>query len=252
MKLLCLNIWGGQVYEPLIEFIKQQSKTIDIFCFQEMLNGKPGEKSEVLTNAPKAKIDLYSDFLSILNDYNGYFAPSQGKEGLSMFVKKTIEVASVGDAFVYLHKNSMQKGRPETIGRNIQYLNLIYNNRNFSIINFHGLWAKSGKGDTPERLKQSENIVDIVKNLSGSKMLCGDFNLWPDTKSIEIIENNFKNLIKEYNVKLTRSRLYPDYLDEKDRFADYVFVSSDINVLDFKVLENEVSDHLPMILEFNL
>lgn len=30
MKLLTLNIWGGTVYGPLIKFIKQQGKSVDI------------------------------------------------------------------------------------------------------------------------------------------------------------------------------------------------------------------------------
>src|SRR3989304_780654 len=43
---------------------------------------------------------------------------------------------------------------------------------------------------------------------NGQKILCGDFNLNPDTKSLNILDRGMKNLIKEYKVKSTRSGLY--------------------------------------------
>lgn len=87
----------------------------------------------------------------------------------------------------------------------------------------------------------------------GGKVLCGDFNLLPQTKSIAMLEGRMRNLIKEYNIKTTRSKLNPYHgTPTEQHFADYVFVSEDIKVLDFKVPEAEVSDHLPMILEFEI
>jgi len=33
MKLISLNTWEGQIYEPLKNFIKYHAKDVDIFCF---------------------------------------------------------------------------------------------------------------------------------------------------------------------------------------------------------------------------
>jgi hypothetical protein len=46
------------------------------------------------------------------------------------------------------------------------------------------------------------------------------------------------NLVKDYNVTSTRSSHYP----KEEKFADYIFVSKDIEVKDFKVLPDEVND----------
>ena len=54
-----------------------------------------------------------------------------------------------------------------------------------------------------------------------------------------------KNLIKEYNIQSTRTSLY----EKSEKFADYVFVSPEIVVKDFKLLPDEVSDHLALFLE---
>ncbi len=45
MKLLCLNVWGGKIHEPLLDFIKKHSD-IDIFCFQEVFNSAIKEISK--------------------------------------------------------------------------------------------------------------------------------------------------------------------------------------------------------------
>ena len=63
-----------------------------------------------------------------------------------------------------------------------------------------------------------------------------------------ILEQEFKNLIKEYKVPTTRSKFYDR---PNDKYADYTFVSSDVEVKSFEVPDLEVSDHLPMILEFS-
>jgi endonuclease/exonuclease/phosphatase family metal-dependent hydrolase len=82
--------------------------------------------------------------------------------------------------------------------------------------------------------------------MSGAKILCGDFNLLPDTDSLAILEQGMRNLVKEYRVTSTRSQFY----EKPDRFADYILVSPEVIVEDFQVLDEAVSDHLPLLLEF--
>ncbi|MGL6035657.1 MAG: hypothetical protein ACRC0B_00600 [Legionella sp.] len=44
MKLITLNIWGGYIRNPLLEFIHEH-KDIDIFCLQEVYNNAHRTKS---------------------------------------------------------------------------------------------------------------------------------------------------------------------------------------------------------------
>jgi endonuclease/exonuclease/phosphatase family metal-dependent hydrolase len=76
--------------------------------------------------------------------------------------------------------------------------------------------------------------------------LCGDFNLQPETKSLAILEKGMRNLIKEFNIDTTRNYLY----DHKEKYADYFLVSPEVKILSFKVIDTLVSDHLPLVLEF--
>jgi endonuclease/exonuclease/phosphatase family metal-dependent hydrolase len=63
-------------------------------------------------------------------------------------------------------------------------------------------------------------------------------------------ENGYRDLIKEYKISTTRNRLaWEMYPDNKQLFSDYVFLSPGITINNFSVPDNEISDHLPMILE---
>ena len=63
------------------------------------------------------------------------------------------------------------------------------------------------KLDTPVRLRQSKLILDFLKDKVGSKIIGGDFNLLPETRSVEMFEKaGYRNLIKEFGIKNTRNK----------------------------------------------
>ncbi len=57
-----------------------------------------------------------------------------------------------------------------------------------TVVNFHGLWNGKGKTDTPDRIAQSQNILRFLEGVDGEIILCGDFNLLPDTESLRMFE----------------------------------------------------------------
>lgn len=61
-----------------------------------------------------------------------------------------------------------------------------------------------------------------------------------------MFDERYNNLIKKYDVKSTRSSLYT----KENKYADFVFTSPEIKINDFKVLQDEISDHLPLLLDF--
>jgi endonuclease/exonuclease/phosphatase family metal-dependent hydrolase len=249
MKLITLNIWGGNITKPLLEFISNHKGT-DIFCFQEVLNGKNIKPDRIIIkNAKNIVGNIYSKIEDILPNHKGYFAATQNEAGLAIFINKNINVSNTGDLFVHRWKDSREKGKPETLGRNLQFIRFIKNKNYFTVCNFHGLWTGKGKEDTPQRIKQSEKVEKFLDNQTGAKILVGDFNLNPGTQSLAILDKDMIDLVKEYKVISTRSKLYSRY-ELGDRFADYILVSKAIKVLSFKVLQDEVSDHLPLYLEF--
>ncbi len=85
-----------------------------------------------------------------------------------------------------------------------------------------------------------------MDTINTPKILCGDFNLKPDTESMKILEKDMDNLIKIYKITSTRTSLYP----KEEKFADYILTSKEIVLNKFEVLPDEVSDHAPLLLDF--
>jgi endonuclease/exonuclease/phosphatase family metal-dependent hydrolase len=243
MKLICLNTWGGVVKDGLHGFITKQAADTDIFCFQEVF-----DNAHVSTLGDIDK-DLYTTIAKLLPEHKGYYAPFQhDDEGLAIFIKPHIKINETNNVFVYRKLNAMANEDRTTLGRNIQYVQFTKNDQDYTVINFHGLWNGVGKTDTPERLNQSRNIREFIETRAkGRVVLVGDFNLEPDTESIDILEKGMRNLIKEYGITSTRSH----YHKWPNRLADYAIVSQDLQVVRFEVLQVTASDHLPLILEFD-
>ncbi len=243
MKLISLNTWGGQVPEIIDFFNKYQD--VDIFLLQEVFD----KGTEKTVFHEKEKIELFREICEILPNHQGYFAPSVFLEwGLAIFIKKSIPVLGSGDCFVYLHRDSLRDQESKTVGRNLQFIKINHQGKNLNIINFHGLHNGEGKLDSPERIEQSKRIIDSIKGLDGGVILAGDFNLLPDTNSLIMIEKelDLKNLIKDYQIKSTRT----SYYEKPEKFADYVLCSPGIIVKNFLALPEEVSDHKALLLEF--
>ena len=260
MKLITLNIWGGQVFEPLIDFLKKHSKDTDIFCFQEVLFGTQNG----FTPVSKARINVFAEIEKSLEDFVAltyhapegatYFQneplPDSTRAGQAIFLRKSIQV--VGGGGLRGYQGGFPKGATygAMITSSCQWVKIqVSDTQTLTIANLHGLHqGEVGKIDTPERLMQSKIIKDFLDPVE-KKILCGDFNLLPDGKSIEILEQGMTNLVKKYGVTSTRSPHYRHY-ETGSKFADYILISAEVKVKDFKVLQDEVSDHLPLLLEF--
>ncbi len=142
----------------------------------------------------------------------------------------------------------MPQGNLGLHARNLQFVKVRGPSGPLSVLNFHGLWNGLGKGDSDERIAQSQRILDFLDGRREPFVLCGDFNLLPGAKSLRMLESaGLRNLVVEFGVASTRTSLYA----RPERFADYVLVSDGVAVRDFRVLPGEVSDHAPLLLEFD-
>ena len=257
MRLVSLNLWGGKLFEPLMQSIRERKSSTDIFCFQEVFFGdRPGQ------SVLGARANLSAELAGELEDFTMYkrMAPEGARFsfevpergiglGLAMFVRNGIEISDSG-GFSTWPMEADNDPLLKLTG-NLMYLSFEKSGAKYSIANIHGIWQPEGKDDTPERLHQSEVIKSFLSNRGGKKIICGDFNLRPYARSISVIGDGMINLISEYGIALTRSRYYADMERFNDPIADYMFVSPDVNVSRFKVSSEEVSDHLPLTLDFD-
>lgn len=258
MKLIALNTWGGIAYKPLMGFIEQHAQDTDIFCFQELLFGTKAE----FTSKLGARVNLFSEIEKLLPDFTVltyrapkdalYFQnellPSGTESGQGIFVHKSLNIVANGGLRTYLGDNPNKGDLGGKITGSCQWVEIQTSKTTRTLVlNLHGLWQRdTHKADTPERFTQSEILQDFLKSKSGKKILCGDFNLKVDGESMQMLAEGMINLIKEYGVISTRSDLYL----KPERFGDYILVSQNVAVDTFEALQDEVSDHLPLFLNF--
>ncbi|MEK7100624.1 MAG: endonuclease/exonuclease/phosphatase family protein [Patescibacteria group bacterium] len=241
MKIVSLNTWAGVVIEPLLDFFEKYNE-VDVFCLQEIYSqaeGKTDPHPEL-----DMKLDLFERIEKRLKDtHEGYFRPAhKDYYGQAIFVKKSIQVEEEGDIFIYQNPDPEGRGRHS---RNLQYIRTTVNGKPTVIANLHGLWNGMGKTDTDDRLEQGRRIREFVGKRSEQVVVVGDFNLNPDTQSLALAEEGMRNLVKEYGITSTRTSFY----EKEGKMADYALVSPEMNVTDFKVLPDEVSDHAALYLE---
>ena len=253
MRIISLNTWGGRAgKDKLLEFFKKHVDTTDIFCLQEIwaaaykhLDGHLA--GGVKINNEQIMVHGLQEISAALPNHAAFFRPHHGDNyGLLILVNKRFSIVEEGEVFVYKEKGYVAGEDAGTHARNIQYVTIETAISPITIINFHGLWNGKGKTDTEDRIQQSKNILEFTSKLKGEYVLCGDFNLLPDTESIKLFETvGLRNLIKEYGISSTRTSFYK----KPEKHADYMFVTKGIQVKDFKVLPDEVSDHAPLLID---
>ena len=70
LRIVSLNLWGGQELGPLLNFVREQAAGTDLFCFQEMLDGP-----ELVPLACGFRTTLFADLSELLADFAGVFDP---------------------------------------------------------------------------------------------------------------------------------------------------------------------------------
>ena len=240
LKIMSLNIWGGHVYDKLLNFIKKH-QNVDIFCFQEVYHKA---KEKISTDDTKVYLNILSELNALLPNHQLLFSPMVDNiYGLGMLVKNNINIVKSGEINTYENPNYIGKG--PTHPRVLQFAELQFDDKDFLITNYHGFWNGINKLDSIERIEQSRIIKEFTGQYNIPKILCGDFNLRPDTKSIAMLEESLTNQIKNFDIKSTRTKLYK----KPEKFADYIFTSPEFIINKFEVLDVEVSDHSPLLIE---
>ncbi|HOU75525.1 MAG TPA: hypothetical protein PK957_00160 [Candidatus Dojkabacteria bacterium] len=106
------------------------------------------------------------------------------------------------------------------------------------------------KGDD-RTIKEFQFVVETALKKDIPTIITGDFNLSPETESIQIINEHFFNLIDKYKIKTTRP-VFKDNIEKRNNVVDYIFVNSGIKVNDFGAIQTNISDHLPLFLDFEI
>lgn len=241
MKILQLNTWGGRLGAQIKEVIHRELP--DIVCFQEAIKVEGG-KGFVFDELSEIQKD--TDF------EHCYFSPSFGwklmkreaQSGLATMSK--VPFLQTNTAFTRLaYVTDFDIIDTDYNIRSLQHTSIKCDGKEIHILNHHGHHVPHHKDGDEETMRQCQMIVDYIEKVTGPVVLCGDFNLKPESESLQLINAKLINHAKERGILTTRTPL-----THKTEVCDYIFTSPEIEIRDFQVLDDIVSDHKALMIEF--
>lgn len=266
MILISLNVAVFEKNNPqLMEFFLKYK--CDFLCLQEVTRRVDYDAIEEYLS--KDPIDESTKDLEY-----AFFAPLWIKKGFSMnnfhgkekfefsyggniefgnYVKSKYRMVKGQNIFVQNHFTYITdwSNWPGEDHRAVQVVDiLITENKKLRLLNYHGIWTQHKQGNELT-LKACKTIERLALEVDYPVIISGDFNLFPDTPSINVFENKFINLPNRYNIKTTRPSTN-ELSGKRRNVVDYIFVSKNLRVNNFEVIQSDVSDHLPLLLDFDL
>ncbi len=245
MKIIQLNIWQGKLGAQIIDFLKNEKP--DFVCMQEVndLNGRSGYKLFATLEEIRKDSGFREGFMSPA--YSSRYMEREMRYGnaiLSSLPFKSKKTVFTRGEYSRHYDIEDRDGND----RNLQIVTVEVGGRTLNILNHHGYWIYGTKAGNDETLRQMKIIAAEIRKLKGPVIMCGDFNLAPDSESLGIINQELTNLSVKHGLKHTYTWLSP----LRDTVCDYIFVNELIKVRSFNMSEELVSDHKALIMEFDL
>lgn len=208
MKILSYNIHKGMdannifTLNKMIKYLKNIDA--DIICLQEVLYNQFAILKQSL------KID-------------GVFAANINKPTLMYGIATLSKYEILKNEHIFLKSKKEQRG--------FLYTNIFYGKYYIDIINTHlGL-------DIYERREQISEIMDYIKDLRRSKIVCGDFN-----------EKNISINIFNDSAVYTNYQSIPTF-EKSNARIDYILVDKSLEIDKYYVDKIYLSDHFPIIVD---
>lgn len=245
------NYWGA-----LIPYLK--SHDFDVIHLQELtgkntVSGNMNSQIDVFVELQKILSSQYNGELSINTRYSS--DPHNSYMGNAIFYKKTFTLKEKNILTLYERTEPFpsEMNHYEDLGRTAIHLKLAIKGQTITFINAHLAWAKTPQ-EEPHQTKQGEIFLKYLKTIPAPFILTGDFNLSPDQPLVQKINKLARNLTDEYHITNT---LNPRTHRAKVLFppgvaVDYIYISNDLEVKTFAVIEEDISDHLGVTAEIEI
>jgi exonuclease III len=262
MRVISLNAWCGTLLEPLLDWLPRCGA--DVLCVQEVTWSAEYDGWVVYSDPDRTirqRSSLFDDLRQALPGYQAQFyccdtGPVQDENGgvhrqyfgIATLIRPHLSVIGAEAAFVhgaFAHHDAWPGEDRGRIAHAVRVADT--DGRVVTVGQLHGVRMAAGKGDSPERARQAERLVELldrVRRPGDITVVAGDLNLLPESETHRILGR--AGLTDLVGWADTRTSAYPKPL----RHADYLFVSDPSAVATFEVLaEPEVSDHRPLVLD---
>lgn len=250
-KCITLNIeHGGILMDNILDFLKSEKP--DILFLQEVYNSHNINLENRFRSVTIIAEELKE--LTPFHDFRGYaYDPDVECEmGLAIYSKFPLGLVDIFFFDVpYGSVTFTGEHNPLNVPRAIQFVQASSDLVTLNLYNIHGVWGYDGL-DSPRRIKMSQDIAEVIKDKT-NVILAGDTNF--DTKATEtirIIEDAGVESVFGNSLTSTFNMAHKDNPGYATASVDMIFKSKNINVLDKKICEVDISDHYPLLAVFEI
>jgi endonuclease/exonuclease/phosphatase family metal-dependent hydrolase len=230
MKIMTLNIhsgvnWQGQYdIDSLARFIAEANP--DIVALQEV--------DRVWSNRSQF-VDICAELaqrLQMMFTFSASLARNQGYFGNEILSKYPVVQAWA----------EKMPGKLEA--RSFVFSQVIISGIRVNLLNTH-----LGLSDE-DRIVQVESIIKFLNQIDGPTVITGDFNGTSEDKAVALLRNEFFD-IQSHTEQASQGTFRSKDGSIGDRM-DYILTSPEFTLKRFEVVDNLLSDHLPLIAELEL
>jgi endonuclease/exonuclease/phosphatase family metal-dependent hydrolase len=250
MKLLQLNMWQGRILWQVTHYLEQENP--DIVCLQEVYSSKKPVPQmsflfDSLEEVQKAQPHLKYWFFAPICSYE--VAGRQVHAGNAIGSRYPIS----DERIEFIHGGYRDGIAPIPNTRNLQTCHVeLPNSKRLSLANHHAYWAGGSPDGDEISVQKMQRVKEVTDALSRPFILAGDMNVFPDCPTMQLFDGVLENLTGTHKIETTLTMLARAFDHENIVACDHVLVSGGVQVHDFKASEAVVSDHKPLILEFDV
>lgn len=253
LKFICLNLWlGGKLFDNVVDFLNREKP--DVLALQEVFNSKdPKYPKNYRTMEEFSKIFKYKyfDFApAFLNHQSDGAVMECGNAIFSKYPIVSRDITFFDIPFDTEYSENKMGGDFSKTPRNLQHVQLNIDEKTVNVFNTQGIWGFDGE-DNPRRFAMGRTIRE---NYLGKEniILCGDFNTLDHTKAMSVFETELKNVFKGELKRTFNMRHKPKDSGFATAVVDMIYVSPSINVTKHYTVDDDVTDHVPLICEFSI
>lgn len=246
MKLLQWNIWYKEKIENIAKFIREIDP--DIVCLQEL-------SAESDSNSGLHTAEYLRDSLNLRMFYKDSHIWKKDKNdvkemGNGIFSK--FPIASGSYTVIYVP----QDNSPEfaQIGRNYLEAVLKIGNSYLTVGTTH-LTGTPGFAELPIKTKETDILITELRKNTSAFLFTGDFNAVANSQTFQKVSTLLQHAGPDIQEPTWPTKPYEgtsgSVQDLKLRL-DYVFATNDIVVHSARILQTQYSDHLPILVEFDM
>ncbi len=249
MKITVLqwNVWYKEDPQKIVDLIKQYQP--DVVCAQELI--QHFQQTPQIDTAKEIAQALGYDYYFHLAD-KWTQRPEKETQGNAIFTRLPI----VKTRHHFLQKPKTDPANASEEGRVLVEVTVSKDNQELTFGTTHLSFTPFFEMTT-SRQEEAIKLVDFLQSKTTHYVFTGDFNATPESFLLAQLTSlrQLKHAGPDFPAKTWTTKPFDKQgfvATELNWRLDYVFVTNDLKVIQSRVIETTVSDHLPVLVELEV